>query len=225
MKLSKEQIQQIENYIDACGVKWYDVRVELVDHFATSLEEKLDENPNLDVQQAIVNERKNFSDYGFKNLLNTKTKAVEKKFYKHLFKYMQSFFKFPKIIFSISVFYILALVMKFTSNKEYFFMGLSFVAWAIAIVALVRVSNGQKNKSLQFLILDKTVVFFQLFNFLIIVFTNITSLRSEDSFNFSIYNYIHLGVFVFLMLFYWCAEHVFFMNKKYVKTNYPKIVI
>ncbi len=47
MKLTKEQIQEIESYLIACGVKWYDVRIELVDHFANTLEEKLEENPAL----------------------------------------------------------------------------------------------------------------------------------------------------------------------------------
>ena len=69
MKLTKEQIQQIDDYIFSCGIKWVDVRAELVDHFATSLENKLDETTKLDFKQMIVNEHKSFSDVGFKKLL------------------------------------------------------------------------------------------------------------------------------------------------------------
>ena len=225
MKLTKEQIKQIDNYIFTCGIKWYDVRAELVDHFANSLENKLDENPNIDFKQAIINEHEIFSDNVFKKLLKTKIKAVEKKFYKQLFKYMQSFFKFPKIIISISVFYILALVMNFTSNKEYFFIGLTFVLFSIMIVLFIRITSEKNTKKESFLILNRTNLFLQLFNFLVIIFSSINNFRTESSFSNNTYNYIHLGVFVFLMLFYWCAEYVFFMNKKYVKTNYPKIVI
>ncbi|HSQ47405.1 MAG TPA: hypothetical protein VLM44_10875, partial [Lutibacter sp.] len=72
MKLSKEQIQQIDRYIAACGIEWIEVSAELVDHFANSLEEKLAINPTLDFMQAIHAEHKSLSDNGFKKLLETK---------------------------------------------------------------------------------------------------------------------------------------------------------
>lgn len=43
MKLNKEEILFIENYLIEQGVKYWDVRIELIDHLAT----KLEENPNL----------------------------------------------------------------------------------------------------------------------------------------------------------------------------------
>ena len=225
MKLNKEQIAQIDNYIVACGIKWYDVRAELVDHFANSLENKLDENSSLDFKQAIINEHKKFSDCGFKKLLKTKIEAVEKQFYKQLFKHMKSFFKFPKIIISISVFFALTLIMNLISNKEHFFLGLTIIVFLIAIVLVIRISNKKNNKKTSFLILNKTSIFFQSFYLLIILFSNFTTLRTEESFSNSTYNYIHLGIFVMFLLFYWCAEYVFLENKKYVKINYPGIAI
>jgi len=225
MKLTKEQIQEIESYIVACGIQWYDVKTELVDHFATSLEEKFDKKPILNFKQAIIDEHKSFGDIGFKKLLETKTKAVEKQFYKQVLTHLKSFFKIPKILISAGFFYGLVLIMNLFSNKEHFFIGLTTVAFTIAAVVLIRISNGQNNKRTQFLILDKTTIFLQQFNVLMILFSNITVLRSEDSFNFQSYNFMQIGVFVLLMLFYWCSEYVFFMNKKYVKTNYPEIAI
>lgn len=225
MKLTKEQIQQIDNYIFSCGIEWFDVRMELVDHFANSLEHKLEENPSLDFKQAIVNEHKSFSDQGFKKLLNTKTKAVEKQFYKQVFKNLKSFFKLPKIFISASIFYALVLIMNLFANKENFFTGLTFIVFAIIVVLIVRMLKEKKKKKTRFLILNKTDIFIQLFNGLMIMFSNITNFRTEESFNNSIYNYMQLAVFVLLMLFYWCAEYVFYMNKQYVKTNYPEIAI
>ena len=225
MKLTKEQILEVENYIAACGIKWYDVKMELVDHFANSLEHKLDENPTLDFKQAIINEHKNFSDRGFEKLLKTKTKAVEKQFYKQLFKQMQSFFKLPKIIISAGFFYGLVLLMNLFSNIEYFFMGLTFVLFSITIVMLIRISKEKNKGKTQFLILDKTTLYFQLFNFLVILFSSSINFRTENSFNNVTNNYIHIGVFVLILLFYWCAEYVFLKNKQYVKTNYTEIAI
>ncbi|MDT8418081.1 MAG: hypothetical protein RQ864_09750, partial [Lutibacter sp.] len=91
MKLSKEQMQQIDRYIAACGIEWIEVRAELVDHFANSLEEKLAINPVLDFRQAIVAEHKSFSDNGFKKLLKTKKAAVHKQFYRQVFINLKSF--------------------------------------------------------------------------------------------------------------------------------------
>ena len=225
MKLNKEQIDQIDNYIVACGIKWYDVRAELVDHFANSLENKLDENSSLDFKQAIINEHKKFSDCGFKKLLKTKIEAVEKQFYKQIFKHMKSFFKFPKIIISISVFFALTLIMNYVSNKEYFFMGLTTSLFLVVIVLLFRIKPKKRTKIKSFLILNRTNLFLQLFIFLVILFSSLTNMRTEESFSNSTYNYIHLGIFVMFLLFYWCAEYVFSENKKYVKINYPEIAI
>ena len=41
MKLSKEQIQYIDEYLNRSGVQFWDVRLELLDHFSTGIEEKM----------------------------------------------------------------------------------------------------------------------------------------------------------------------------------------
>jgi hypothetical protein len=55
MELTKEQLLQIDNYIYSCGIKFYDVRTEIVDHFANILEQKLDKNPDLNFKKEIEN--------------------------------------------------------------------------------------------------------------------------------------------------------------------------
>jgi len=225
MKLTKEQIQQIDDYILACGIKWFDVRAELVDHFATSLENKLDETSKLDFKQTIIIEHKSFSDVGFKKLLEIKKKAVEKQFYTQVFTHLKTFFKLPKVIISISVFYVLTLIMNYVSNKEYFFEGLTAILFLVAIVFFIRIAIEKREKKESFLILNRTTFFVQLFNFLVILFSNIRIFRTEASYLNTTYNYIHLGIFVLLLFFYWSSEYVFFMNKKYVQKQYPQIAI
>jgi len=225
MKLTGEQIQQIDDYIFSCGIKWVDVRAELVDHFATSLENKLDETTKLDFKQMIVNEHKSFSDVGFKKLLEIKKKAVEKQFYKQVFKHLKSFVKLPKVIISVSVFYVLTLIMNYISNKEYFFEGLTAILFLVVIVLFIRIAIEKRAKKESFLILNRTNFYLQLFNLLVILFSSTTNFRTEGSYSNITYNYIHLGIFVLLLLFYWSSEYVFFMNKKYVQKQYPQIAI
>lgn len=223
MKLSKEQIQQIDRYIAACGIEWIEVRAELVDHFANSLEEKLAINPTLDFMQAIVAEHKSFSDNGFKKLLETKKTAVYKQFYHQVFINLKSFFKLPKIIISIAVFYGLVLIMDLVNNKELFFMILAITLFLLVVQALVRTAIEKKSKNNNFLMLNRTESIFQLYNFLMLIFLNATTLRTENSFQNANYNYLQLGIFVLLILFYWCMEYVYLENKKYVQQNYPQI--
>ncbi len=122
MDLSKEQLLQIDNYIFVCGIQFCDVRTEVVDHFANILEQKLEENPALNFKHEIINIHKNFSDNSFKKLLEEKTKSVTKKFYKQSFKHFITFFKLPKIIISVALFYGLYLLMNKFEDKEFFFL-------------------------------------------------------------------------------------------------------
>ena len=54
MELTKAQLLQIDDYIFSCGIKYYDVRSEIVDHFANILEEKLAKNPSFDFKNEII---------------------------------------------------------------------------------------------------------------------------------------------------------------------------
>ena len=225
MELTKEQLLQIDNYIFSCGIKFYDVRAEIVDHFANILEEKLDENPNLNFKREIENIHRNFSDKGFNQLLEQKTKAVQTQFYKQSLKHLLTFFKSPKIIVSIALFYLLFLLMNLFENKETFFDLLVGLGFVLVSSIMVRVYLNKKKQKEVFLSLDMNNVYLQLFNFVIICLNSVNQLRSSDSFLNNTHNYIHLGVFTLLLLFYWSSEYVFYQNKKLVKKQYPNVIV
>ena len=69
MKLTNEQVLQIDNYVSNSGIKYYDVKNEIIDHFATILEQKLAENPKLDFKQEIANIQDSFSATGTSHLM------------------------------------------------------------------------------------------------------------------------------------------------------------
>ncbi|MDF1518676.1 MAG: hypothetical protein P1P79_12090 [Lutibacter sp.] len=113
--------------------------------------------------------------------------------------------------------------MDLLNNKELFFMILAITLFLLVIQALVRTEIDKKSKKNNFLMLNRTESIFQLYNFLMLIFLNATTLRTENSFQNANYNYLQLGIFVLLMLFYWCMEYVYLENKKYVQQNYPQI--
>ncbi|AQS94579.1 hypothetical protein BXQ17_11090 [Polaribacter sp. BM10] len=225
MELTKEQLLQIDNYIFSCGVKYYDVRTEIVDHFANILETKLDKNPDLDFKKEIRNIHRNFSDSGFSKLLNEKTKSVNKKFYKQSFKHLITFFKLPKIIISGALFYVLFLLMNLFEDKENFFFCLYGVLLFLVLRIFYENKKSKKEQKEPFLVLNKTNNFLQVLNLIFICFNSITNFRGDESFLNPMQNNIHLGVFVLLVLFYWSGESVFRQNKKLVKEQYPSIIV
>lgn len=225
MELSKEQLLQIDNYIFSCGIKYYDVRTEVVDHFANILETKLDKNPDLNFKREIENIHRNFSDSGFSKLLEEKTKAVNKKFYKNSLKHFITLFRLPKIIITVVVFYLLFLMMNLFQDKENFFVYLYAVLLFIVVRIFYQHRKTKKHQKEPFLVLNKTSNFLQVLNFIFICFNSINNFRSKESFLNPIENNIHLGVFVLLLLFYWSGESVFHQNKKLVKEQYPNVIV
>jgi hypothetical protein len=225
MELTKEQLLQIDNYILSCGIKYYDVRAEIVDHFANILEEKLAKNPELDFKKEIVNIHRNFSGSGFSKLLEEKTKSVQKKFYKQSLKHLITFFKLPRIIITIALFYALFLLMNlFEDKKDFFFWAYTFLLFIVFRV-FYQNKKTKKEKIERFLVLNKTSVFLQMLNFIFICFNSITNFRSEESFLNPIHNNIQLAIFVLLLLFYWSGEYVFHQNKKLVREQYPNVIV
>ena len=224
MELTKEQLLQIDNYIFSCGIKFYDLRAEIVDHFANILEQSLEENPTLNFKQEIINIHKNFSENGFKKLLKEKTKSVQKRFYKASLKHLITFFRFPKIIVFGGFFYFLILIMNLVEDKEVFFSILSFILLFLGFRLLFNVNMRNSNKQ-TFLVLNMTLNFFNSFYLLVMIFNFSASHRIIGSFFNFTDNYIYLGIFTLLILFYWSGEYVYYQNKKEVIKQYPNLVV
>lgn len=225
MQLSDQQIQEIDNYISACGIKFYDVKTEIVDHFASILEERLDNEPNLNFKEAIIKEHKKFSDKGFKKLLEEKTKAVHKTFFKSTLKNLRTFFKLPKIVITFGLFFILKEVMSFFQNKETFFQALTTFGFVLILQLGIRMTINYKEKKEKFLALNRTALFFQIVNNTVVWFNLILAFRSDKSFLKNTHNNIHLGVFVLMLLLFWSMEFVYQQNRKIIQKQYPNIIV
>jgi len=223
MELTKEQLLQIDNYVFVSGIKYYDVRIEIVDHFANILEQKLNENPDLDFKKEIENIHRNFSNIGFSKLLEEKTKTVQNQFYKNSLTHLITFFKFPKIIVSGTLFYLLFLIMNSFENKEDFFSYISYSCFAIVMVLFFSLFINRKQKEI-FLKTNMNNTFALFVNLSTQIFVNTTTLRSDASFLNPIYNNIHLIVYVLLVVSFWSCYHIYKQNKKEVQEQYPNII-
>ncbi|QXP73247.1 hypothetical protein H0I31_06000 [Tenacibaculum sp. AHE15PA] len=150
MELTNLQIQEIDNYITVCGIKYYDVKAEIVDHFASILELRLANEPNLNFKGAIIEEHKKFSDRGFKRLLETKTKTTHNRFIKQTIVNFKSFFKLPKIIITICCYLLLYKMMPYFKDVKTFFMVLTVFGFILILQLGIRIFINYKRKKRSF---------------------------------------------------------------------------
>ncbi|MFL3661462.1 MAG: hypothetical protein ACI6PN_06890 [Polaribacter sp.] len=224
MEISKEQLLQIDQYLLKCGVKFLDVRSEIVDHFASILEKKLNNNPGLDFNKEIQNIHSDFKDNGFKNLLKEKTKSVQKRFYKQSVAQLITFFKLPKILIMVALFCALYWSMSFMEETASFFSVLSGVLIFLGFRLLFNV-NMRNSKKDTFLVLNMTLYFFNIFYVCVMIFNVASGVKNEIYFLIFSTSFIKLVVFVFLLLFYWSGEYVYRQNKKEIQKQYPNCVL
>lgn len=118
MKLTKEEIQYIDNYLIKSKVKYWDVRVELLDHIASAVEEKIEEEgisfneALLEVHQSFGNSTEVYGIYhgkllkeglyadnnGFKKFERQKQKSIGRKLRLQHWQELKQLFITPKFL-------------------------------------------------------------------------------------------------------------------------------
>ncbi|WP_296382441.1 hypothetical protein [Winogradskyella sp.] len=118
MKLSKEEIKFIDNYLIKSEVKFWDVRLELLDHIVSSVEDKI-ENEGVSFNEALLETHRGFgnqfiefgvpnkdffgkglyqSNIGFKKFIRKKQKEIGRKHRKNYRKTFLSFLTSSRFI-------------------------------------------------------------------------------------------------------------------------------
>lgn len=98
-QLSKAEIQQIFQFMKKNGVNYYDVQLEMVDHFASEIEENWEDYPaRFSFENKVLDVYSRIGQRGFDKIIQTKSRALNKWFWKYCFDYIRSFFSWPKIL-------------------------------------------------------------------------------------------------------------------------------
>jgi len=97
MKLTKQHIDRLYQFTQQHYVEHFDVQTELVDHLANGIERRCDENPNLSFEDALKLEFKQFGVLGFSDVVAEKTKAINKRYNKLIWKFFKAYFSWPKV--------------------------------------------------------------------------------------------------------------------------------
>jgi hypothetical protein len=105
MKLTGEQITQIQNHLKKCGIKYYEVYMEILDHMILGIEDVMTSDETISFENAFVQVKKEgFGLLGFGGFMEEKIKLTQKQVRKQNNKMIIEYFTFPKIVMILIVF-------------------------------------------------------------------------------------------------------------------------
>ncbi len=145
MKLTEPQIEQLYSFTQKHYVDWYDVQTELVDHLANGIEEHLQQNPNVTFESALKTEFKKFGIMGFNDVIEEKTKALNKHYRKLVWKHFLDFFKVPKIILTAFLIWGYFQLLIHLSNRLWIVAPTVFLLFVIPVYKIYRQSQKIKH--------------------------------------------------------------------------------
>ena len=104
-QLSKVEIQKLFAFVESKNVPYRDVQFEIVDHLASAMEEMKEENPEWPYDLCLQQVYKKFPITGFALLQMEKEEALNKYWKKKLRPFLLEYFKLPKIILTLALFF------------------------------------------------------------------------------------------------------------------------
>jgi hypothetical protein len=147
MKVTNIQIESLYTFTRNHFVEWYDVQTELVDHLANGIEEQWEEKPNLSFDNALKNEFKKFGVFGFSEIVEQKTKALETYYRKEVWHCLKDYFKLPKIILTSFSVWALFKIFQLFENKGY--VAASLILFVLCFYFFYALKESKRIKAIQ----------------------------------------------------------------------------
>jgi len=152
MKLTQDQIAHLYKFTREHYVYHYDLQTELVDHLSNGIEDQWQENPHLTFKEALNKEFKKFGIFGFMDVIEKKTKAMQKRYRGILWRFLKEWFKLPKVITTLLIFLTFVLVMQLKYAN--------FILMAVfGVLIIFDLRNLYKNKKKEKLNKEKEKIF------------------------------------------------------------------
>ncbi len=165
MKLTKKQIQYIDDYLKHHKFKYWDIRFEVLDHIVNTVESKMEKGISFD--DAMIEVHKNFgnsmkmfwntgAEYsifansnGYKNLIRSKKRELTKKTRNLVFKEFKDFFRsFKNLTFLLII--VLFIIKMYTILDPKIFMRINVLSLLIPILIYLIIVVRYYKKNLSF---------------------------------------------------------------------------
>jgi hypothetical protein len=149
MKLSVDQITQIKSWISKRGFTHTDVQYEIIDHVASAIEEKMENKPELSLEEAFSEVHKSFGVFGFQTFEESIANRLNKELLQSYWSAFKEILFSSKIIIPILIFIIINLIaQQFPQNFDQFILsslGIFCVFTLIYIFTLGRIRKHLKS--------------------------------------------------------------------------------
>lgn len=160
--LTEEQIERLHRFCVEHYVRHYDVQVELVDHLATAIEEKMSDNHLLSFEQALQQVYRGFGVRGFAGIVQAREEALQRANHRFCLQFIRSFFRWPRLILTLLIASVLALPFTILPSEwtAYFMLGLASVFLLTEFVTLFSFRRYQRpRKDRRLLLLDTGILY------------------------------------------------------------------
>lgn len=228
MKVSEAQIQTLYRFTREHFVEFYDVQTELVDHLANGIEQQWTENPKLTFEEALQKEFKKFGVFGFQDVIEQRSKALNKKYLKIFWKHFKNFFKLPRIIATLGAFGILyqaLTIVPFKAAMIYTLMGLLALILLFKSIKIFKIAKNRQEQTGKKWMLESYVFGFGNSFLVLNLIIQINSFIINGDVNFESPNFL-LYFSIFYILFSLFAYITLFeipsKAEEYLKQTYPE---
>ena len=143
MKLSQAQLSAIKSFISKRGITYLDVQMEILDHVASAVEEKMNSSVTLSFDEALKQTHASFGIFGFGGVEDSIINNMSKKYNQTFWRIFRSFFCFKYILLLL-----LAGVFSYQALKYSIDYGLILLATMLVAMLFfaIRILIAQKNK-------------------------------------------------------------------------------
>lgn len=98
MKLTQQQIEYIRTFIKQRGFTAMDLQLEIIDHVACRIEEKMGKNPALSFEAALQQTHAEFGVLGFGQLEAAMVSSLRKKYFRQIQLELKRWLSFPGVL-------------------------------------------------------------------------------------------------------------------------------
>jgi hypothetical protein len=139
MQLSKQQIEKLRIHLEESGFKYIDVQMEILDHVATAVEERMTENQDLTFQDAVNQTQSSFGPKGFRQIEASIVKGMTRKYRKLFLAQLISFLHLKYIALVLLSYFSVYKIQQILGNQDKF---LTFVILSMMMVLVGSLTSG-----------------------------------------------------------------------------------
>jgi hypothetical protein len=138
IKLSEKQIEFLFNFTRKKFVHWYDLQLEIVDHLASCIEEKMTLDTNLPFEDALEQVYKDFGIFGFHKIVQENEVQLIKTSKTKWLNELKQLLNFPFVILIILLAYLTYSLASFLKQDQlYYYFLICYIPFTLLYTLII----------------------------------------------------------------------------------------